>query len=98
MRGAHPRVHDRSALWGRLRTLVDETARPRWERVLAYLLEHDGISNAQYRELVDVSAATAARDLRELVEHGLVERHGTTRDAYYTLPDEPAPPDAAERR
>jgi predicted HTH transcriptional regulator len=66
--------------------------------VLAYLHEHDSISNAQYRELLDVSAATAARDLRELVDHGLAERRGTTRDAYYTLPDEPAPSDATKGR
>jgi ATP-dependent DNA helicase RecG len=58
---------------------------PRQLQALDYLLRHPAITNAEYRQLTGVSEVTALRDLTELVEQGLLVRHGAKRGAYYAL-------------
>jgi ATP-dependent DNA helicase RecG len=52
---------------------------------LAYLHRHKQITNPVYCRLNNVDSLTATRDLRGLVETGVVAMHGTRRWAYYTL-------------
>lgn len=52
---------------------------------LAHLRVRDQITNRDFRHLNHVDAATATRDLRGLVQAGLIEQHATGRWAYYTL-------------
>jgi ATP-dependent DNA helicase RecG len=54
-------------------------------QAIDYLLRHPAITNAEYRQLTGVSGGTALRDLTELVEDGLLVRHGAKRGAYYAL-------------
>ena len=50
-----------------------------------YVREHGRITNREYQALCEVSYDTAHRDLRELVERGLVERRGKGRSTHYML-------------
>jgi len=60
---------------------------------LVYLRDNERMTNSDYRRLNNVyDTAQATRELRELVETGLVRMHGTRRWAYYTLAVEAAPP------
>lgn len=67
---------------------------------LAYLRRHGKIANSDYRRLNHVDLTTASRDLRGMVQAGLIEQHGTGRWAYYTPSSltsvEPAPPPRSE--
>jgi len=54
-------------------------------RALEYLTTAPPLSRQEYSELCQTSARTAARDLKDLLEQGLVERHGTGRWARYSL-------------
>ena len=65
--------------------LVRHGGNPRQLLVLQHLLTSPSITNAEYRRLTKVSEATALRDLTELVEHGLLARHGASRGVHYTL-------------
>ena len=50
-----------------------------------YVGEHGRITNREYQALCEVSYDTAHRDLRELVERGLIERRGRGRSTHYVL-------------
>ena len=54
----------------------------RQAQAMLYLTEHSSITNREYRELTGVGHDTAYRELRELVEKGLVQRQG--RRVHYT--------------
>jgi predicted HTH transcriptional regulator len=43
------------------------------------------LSNSDYQRLNHVDSVTASRELRGLVQSGLVEQHSTRRWVYYTL-------------
>jgi ATP-dependent DNA helicase RecG len=60
---------------------------------LAYLRVNVQMTNADYRRLHHgaVETVEATRELRGLVETGLVEMHGTRRWAHYTLSEEVLP-------
>ena len=60
---------------------------------MAYLRVNVEMTNADYRRLHHgaVETVEATRELRGLVETGLVEMHGTRRWAYYTLSEEVLP-------
>ncbi|MGP9538113.1 Fic family protein [Brachybacterium sp. AOP43-C2-M15] len=45
------------------------------------------LRNATYRELADVTATTASRDLSALVEAGILQRHGAKKGAWYSPAD-----------
>ncbi len=52
---------------------------------LVYLRLNDQITNRDYQRLNHVDSVTANRELRGLVQAGLIEQHSTRRWAYYTL-------------
>lgn len=52
---------------------------------LVYLRANEQIANRDYQRLNRVDSVTANRELRRLVETGLVEQQSTRRWAYYTL-------------
>jgi len=75
------------------RFMEEATVRPAWaeglnkrqvEAVL-YVGEHGRITNREYQALFEVSYDTAHRDLRELLEKGLIERRGRGRGTHYVL-------------
>ena len=45
------------------------------------------ITNAVYQEITTVARKTAARDLDDLVEKGVLQRHGEKRGTHYALGD-----------
>jgi len=76
----------------RLRTLE---LNERQMRALAHLREHGSISNREFRELAEVSRRTAQRDLRNMVDVGVIEAVGTTgRSLTYKLRPGVGPADA----
>jgi len=52
---------------------------------LAYLRQHERVTNGEYRRLNHVDRDAATRDLRGLVRVGLIDQHGTRGGAYYTM-------------
>ena len=48
--------------------------------------EGEELTNRQYREMFDITARTALRDLKDLVEAGQARRLGKRRDARYVAP------------
>jgi predicted HTH transcriptional regulator len=53
---------------------------------IRYLQEHRRINNTKYQEVTGVAKRTALRDLKQLMELGLIERIGTTgKGTYYIL-------------
>ena len=57
----------------------------RQQRTIVYLREQGRITNREYQSLFEVSYDTAHRDLRKLLEKGLVKRRGKGRATYYVL-------------
>jgi len=57
----------------------------RQQGAIVYLREQERITNREYRSLFEVSYDTAYRDLRDLLEKGLVKRQGKGRATYYVL-------------
>ncbi len=58
----------------------------RQERLLEILTRRESISNREYADLMGVSTRTGNRDLRELIEQGLILKVGRRRAAVYRLP------------
>jgi ATP-dependent DNA helicase RecG len=58
----------------------------RVKQAMQYLQTHGTITNGIYRQLTDVSEATARRDLEELVGKGVLRASGKTRGRQYRLP------------
>jgi predicted HTH transcriptional regulator len=50
-----------------------------------YLRHNTQLTNSAYRRLNYVDSVTATKDLRSLLQLGLIEQHSTRRWAYYTL-------------
>ena len=70
---------------------------------LVYLRHNEQLTNSDYQRLNHVDSVTANRELRGLVQLGLIEQHRTRRWAYYTLnvPAEisvPPPPQTDEEK
>lgn len=59
----------------------------RWREIKAFLRENETISNADVRELLQVSAATANRILAKLVSDGKLQKLRLGRTWAYKLPD-----------
>jgi len=62
---------------------------------LAYLRMNPRMTNSDYRRLNNTTTVEATRELRDMVEQGLIEMHGTRRWAYYTLAVQPQPREAS---
>jgi ATP-dependent DNA helicase RecG len=65
------------------RDLARSGLNERQVEAVLYVREHRRISNREYQSLFEVSYDTAHRDLRELVEKGLIERRGRGRGTHY---------------
>jgi Fic family protein len=81
-------VEQAAVRWHRLEALVEGRG---WPDRLLIALEQSllgGTDRTRYGEEADVSPATASADLRRLVEAGLVEQRGRTRNISYAAGDE----------
>lgn len=58
---------------------------PRQKKALDFLIEHKLIDNSTYQKICDTTKRTATRDFTDLVNLGLLERHGEKKGTYYTL-------------
>lgn len=82
-------VKRRAERWSRLFALIEEEVRKRnlHERSTVALAEAAygfQIRNATYRKSAEVTDALASKDLKELVDAGMLEPHGERRGRYYT--------------
>jgi len=68
-----------------LNRFADRPLTDRQRLALVYLRYNEQLTNSDYQRLNHVDSVTASRDLRGLVQSGLVEQHSTRRWAYYTL-------------
>jgi ATP-dependent DNA helicase RecG len=68
-----------------LNRLADRTLEDRQRLALVYLRHNEQMTNSDYRRLTHVDSVTANRELRGLVQAGLIEQNSTRRWAYYTL-------------
>jgi len=50
-----------------------------------YAKENGKITNADYQRIADVSAATARRDLKDLIDKNILEMKGERKGIYYIL-------------
>jgi ATP-dependent DNA helicase RecG len=79
-----------------LNRFADRPLTDRQRLALVYLRYNEQLTNSDYQRLNHVDSVTASRELRGLVQSGLVEQHSTRRWAYYTLAvlseTEPLPP------
>ena len=66
--------------------LLQANLNERQEVVLAYVREHGRVTNRDYCNLTHCASVTAARDLKELVEQGILNKQGKGRGTFYTLP------------
>lgn len=65
--------------------IKDFNLNPRQQKALDYLLENQSINNSLYQKICKTIKRTATRDLTDLVELGLLEKHGEKKGTYYTL-------------
>jgi ATP-dependent DNA helicase RecG len=65
--------------------IKDCNLNPRQKKALDFLIEHKQMDNSTYREICDTTKRTATRDLTDLTNLGLLERHGEKKGTYYTL-------------
>jgi len=82
-----------TTLWRDLLTeevMDDLGLNDRQKRAISHLKRNERITNREYQELAGAISQTALRDLRSLVELGLVDRAGATgRGTYYRLRKKP---------
>lgn len=79
----------RAELWSRIFSIVEEEAERRRlpERAVVTLAEAMygfQVRNVTYRTSADVTEQIASRDLKDLVEIGMLQPHGEKRGRYYT--------------
>jgi len=58
---------------------------PRQKEALDFLIEHKQIDNSTYQKICETTKRTATRDLTDLVNRELLERHGEKKGTHYTL-------------
>ena len=77
------RVEDQSMQYSynaaKIKGLSDED-----EIILEYIGKHDRLTKQQAAELLEVSASTATRLLKRMVESHMLKRNGKARNTYYT--------------
>ena len=64
--------------------IKDFNLNPRQRKALEFLIEHKQIDNSTYQKICNTIKRTATRDLTDLVNLGLLERHGEKKGTYYT--------------
>ncbi len=57
----------------------------RQKKVIEFLIEHKRIDNSIYQKICNIIKRTATRDLAQLVNLGLLEKHGEKKGTYYIL-------------
>lgn len=67
--------------------LLQSDLNERQEAALAFVREHGRVTNRDYCDLTDCAPVTAARDLKEMVEQGVLVKRGKGRGTHYALPD-----------
>ena len=67
-----------------LNRFADRPMNDRQRLALVYLRNNDRMTNSDYQRLCHIDSVTATRELRGLVQSGLVAQHGTRRWTYYT--------------
>lgn len=68
-----------------LKTFALQPINEQQRMALAFLHHRSRITNSDYRRLNSVDTTTATRDLRGLVQAGVIVQHDSRRWAYYTL-------------
>jgi len=91
---SHTLLNPEAIAW--LNRLAEKPINDRQRMALVYLRHNPGITNNDYQRLNHVDSVTATRDLRGLIDAGLIELHGIRRWAYYTpnIPPEQLPGEA----
>jgi ATP-dependent DNA helicase RecG len=79
----HTLMGPEAIIW--LNRFTDHPLSDRQRLALVYLRYNVQLTNSDYQRLNRVDSVTANRELRGLVQAGLVEQHRTRRWAYYTL-------------
>lgn len=79
----HTMMDEEAYQW--LATFSDRPLNDRQRVALVYAWRTGSIANRDYQRLHNVSNVTATRELRQLVDAALVDRHGTRGSAFYTL-------------
>lgn len=69
------------------KSLYSSAMTPRLERAIRLLENRDEISNKDYATLLSVSSATATRDLKKLMDLGILFAIGKGRSRYYKIID-----------
>jgi ATP-dependent DNA helicase RecG len=79
----HTLMNPEAIAW--LNQLADRPLNDHQRLALVYLRHNKQITNSDYQRLNHVDSVTANRELRGLVQLGLIEQQSTRRWAYYTL-------------
>jgi ATP-dependent DNA helicase RecG len=79
----HTLMSPEAVAW--LSQFADRSLSDRQRLALVYLRYNEQMTNSDYQRLNHVESVTANRELRGLVQVGLIEQHSTRRWAYYTL-------------
>ncbi len=79
----HTMMNPEAIAW--LNQFADQTLEDRQRLALFYLRHNEQMTNSDYRRLNHIDSVTANRELRGLVQAGLIEQNSTRRWAYYTL-------------
>jgi Nif-specific regulatory protein len=59
----------------------------RQRKLIEYLKQYGSIRNRDYYEIMQVSKSTGWRDIKDLIERGIVQAHGKGKGSIYTLQD-----------
>lgn len=85
----HTMMDDDAYRW--LSSFSDYRISDRQRIALVYVWRTGSLANRDYQRLNSVTSVLATRDLRVLVEQGLLRQHGTRGSAFYTLAMIPRP-------
>jgi len=54
-------------------------------KAIEHIKKNGKINNNEYKKFANVTERTILQDINELIEYKLINKHGTTKGAYYTL-------------
>jgi len=67
------------------RSKAYQLLKPHETKIIDFIQEHGFITNQQYSEVTKRAKATRSKDLRQLVEKGILERKGRGKGTYYVI-------------